>query len=348
MISTTLYLAGSAKKSVDSWVQETGRSRLMSQLNDRTIIKRWKAFKEDGHPNTKIMIDSGAFSAYSQGKTIDVDEYVDWLNENGDAFDVMVQVDYIPGKSNQETDAGVYIDAPRISWENFLHMRSRLRPELLPRFIPVFHQGEDWKWLDNMLNWTDPETGKHLDYIGISPHTEVTSANRLLFCKEVFKHIRQSSNPTVKQHAFGMTALQLLQYAPFTSVDSTTWLQCAVHGTILLEKNGKLTPVMVSERTLHIDSHFVYQAKEVQDAIVKQIQAIGWDTEALIELNSKALPKSQRVAAAEIDDEEDAVVNENLTNAISERQKFNAASMQHFLDTHDFLGFPKSVRRIGR
>ena len=37
----------------------------------------------------------------------------------------------------------------------------------------------------------------------------------------------------------------------------------------------------------------------------------------------------------------------DITNSIAMRQMFNAASMIRYLETTDFLGLPKSARRIG-
>lgn len=346
MLNTKIYFAGSAKLIVDSWLQEKKLPRLMSQLNDRNLIPRWVEHQRTENPEACIFIDSGAYSAYTKGATIDVDAYIDWINENGDAFTVIAQVDFIPGKSNLETDPDIYLKAPGLSWENYLYMHERVKPELRDKLIPVYHQGEDFKWLRNMLEWVDPETGKHMPYIGISPHTEVTSANRLQFCKQVFRIIKNSSNPTVKTHGFGMTALHLLRHIPFTSVDSTTWLQSAIHGQILIHRGGKIVPVVISERTVHLDNHFIYQPRRIQEEIAKQIEAIGYSSDCIWDLCKLAVPKSQRVTA-EVDDTQEPETKETIINSISERQMFNAMSMQRFLEVNDFLGLPKSPRKIG-
>lgn len=348
MLETKIYFAGSAKLVVDKWLQEQKLPRLMSQLNDRNLIPRWVEHQQKENPDACIFIDSGAYSAYTKGATINVDAYIDWINTYGDAFTVVAQVDFIPGKSNLETDADIYLKAPGLSWENYLYMHERLRPELRDKLIPVYHQGEDFKWLKNMLEWKDPETGRHMPYIGISPHTEVTSANRLAFCKQVFRIIKQSSNPTVKTHGFGMTALQLLRNIPFTSVDSTTWLQSAIHGQILVHRGGKLSPVVVSERTVHLDNHFIYQAPEIQKEIIRQIEDLGYSADCILELRNLAVPKSQRVSGvSEVEDTEDDEKRETLASSISERQMFNALSMQKFLEVNDFQGLPRSARKIG-
>lgn len=332
MLNTQLYFAGSAPQEVDEFLVKKGYNRLFSQLNDRSRIKRWMSYKDE-HPSMKLFVDSGAFSAYTKGKEIDLDDYINYLNEYGKYFNVMVQVDYIPGKSNQVQDRQVYLDAPRISWENFLQMRERLDKSLWDRFIPVFHEGEDFKWLENMLTYKDAD-GNLLEYIGISPHTETTTDRRLVFCKEVFRRI-QKLNPHVKTHGFGMTALNILQYIDFTSVDSTTWLKGAIYGTILVHRHNKLAAMNVGERTTGASDHFCWLGAEAKAEVCRLIEDAGFSTEKL-----KKIDPTREV---EIPDDG----TPDITNSIAMRQMFNAASMIRYLQTTDFVGLPKSARRIG-
>lgn len=332
MLNTQLYFAGSAPLEVDEFLVKKGYNRLFSQLNDRSRIKRWMDYKNQ-NPNMRLFVDSGAFSAYTKGKEIDLEDYISYLNEYGKYFNVMVQVDYIPGKSNVVQDRQVYLDAPRISWENFLHMRDRVDKSLWDRFIPVFHEGEDFKWLDNMLNYRDAD-GKPLAYIGISPHTETTTDRRLMFCKEVFRRIRRL-NPEVKTHGFGMTALNILQYIDFTSVDSTTWLKSAIYGTILVHRHNKLAAMNVGERTTGAADHFCWLGADAKEEVCRLIEDAGFPTEKLRKID----PTREN----EIPDDE----TPDITNSIAVRQMFNAASMIRYLETTDFVGLPKAARRIG-
>lgn len=332
MLETQLYFAGSAPAEVDEFLVKSRYNRLFSQLNDRSRLKRWMSYKDE-HPEMKLFVDSGAFSAYTKGKEIDLDDYINYLNEYGDYFNVMVQVDYIPGKSNVVQDRQVYLDAPRISWENFLHMRERLDKRLWDRFIPVFHEGEDFAWLENMLNYRDAD-GKPLDYIGISPHTETTTDRRLTFCKEVFRRI-EKINPAVKTHGFGMTALNILPYIRFTSVDSTTWLKGAIYGTVLVHRHNKLAAMNVGVRTTGAADHFCWLGAEAKEEVCRLIEDAGFSTAKLRKIN----PTSDDEF---IDDDEP-----DITNSIAMRQMFNAASMIRYLETTDFIGLPKSTRRIG-
>lgn len=336
MLKTRLYFAGSAPQEVDEFIVSREWSRLFSQLNDRSRIKKWMEVK-DTNPDLHLFIDSGAFSAYTQGREIDLEDYINYLNTYGSYFNVMVQVDFIPGKSNVIQDKDVYLNAPKISWNNFLEMRERLNPDLWDRFIPVFHEGEDFRWLDNMLTWKDPTTGSKLDYVGISPHTETTTQKRLTFCKEVFRHI-QKLNPEVKTHGFGMTALNILPYLNFTSVDSTTWLKGAIYGTILIFRHNKLAAMNVGERTTNSSDHFCYLGDEAKREVSRIIEELGFSTEKLWKLKPNM--------DIEIDNTEEVIPD--ITNSIAQRQMLNAVSMMKYMQDTEYLGLPKGVRKIGR
>ena len=48
---------------------------LLSQLNDRSACNKWiNKLKENPHSKMKLFIDSGAFSAWTKGKEIDIDD----------------------------------------------------------------------------------------------------------------------------------------------------------------------------------------------------------------------------------------------------------------------------------
>ena len=149
-----LYMAGSTFKGLDEWLQEKGYNKLLSQENDRRIIATWIEAKRKGQAsNSKLFIDSGAFSAHTKGVEIDVDEYIEYLNANDDAFTIYAQVDKIPGRFGQPKTREQKLEAPKISWENYLYMVDKLKSP--KKLLPVFHQGEDFKWLHNILEYRD-------------------------------------------------------------------------------------------------------------------------------------------------------------------------------------------------
>ena len=125
---------------------------LVSQL-DRSGVKKMLEYIDRGLAKS-IFIDSGAYSEHSQGIKIDVDEYIEYVNNLDDKIIAVAQVDHIPGVFKQPKKPEDYVESAELSWNNFLYMYPKMKsPEKL---IAVFHQGESFEHLGRMLAWKDP------------------------------------------------------------------------------------------------------------------------------------------------------------------------------------------------
>lgn len=217
-----LYFAGGYSKVCDKYLQENECNRLQSQLNDRSNIKRWI----DADSQGKLFIDSGAFSAHTIGATIDVEDYIQYINSISEYISIFAQVDSIPGVFNRPKTYEELKNAPYKSWNNYVYMRDRVLDR--DKLLPIFHQGEDFKHLITMLTYQD----NSIPYIGISPANDVSVSKKIPFLNKCFALISKYS-PDVKTHAFGMTSLKLLEQYPFYSADSTSWLMTAANGGIM-------------------------------------------------------------------------------------------------------------------
>ena len=220
-----LYFAGSQCKECEEWILEHKGNRLQSQLNDRKNIAVWC---ERGQ-GAKLFIDSAAFTAHTLGKEVDVDEYIEYLNSIDDHTHCFAQVDHIPGRFRQPKTQEELREAPKLSWDNYLYMKDKVKSK--HKLLPIFHQGENWNWLKNMLEYKDDDG--HIQYIGLSPANDVHTAAKEAFIEKCFTIIAHSSNPNVKTHAFGMTSLPLLEKYPFYSADSTGWIMVGAMGNIM-------------------------------------------------------------------------------------------------------------------
>lgn len=265
-----LYLAGSYSKMVDEKLQQMGVNRLASQLNDRSLLEKWITFSREKEKR-KIFVDSGAFSAHTKGRELDVDEYIQYLNDRQGCFEVIAQVDKIPGEFGKPKTHEQLIKAPDESWENYLYMRERVIDK--DRLTPIFHQGEDFKHLHRMLETTFD--GEHIPYIGISPANDVSTKEKAKWFETVFRIIRDSSNPNVKTHAFGMTSLDLLERYPFYSADSTSWIMTCANGSIMT----KYGLVILSDVQATNPKHFNHMPKPLQDKIVAEVARWGFTIE---------------------------------------------------------------------
>lgn len=214
---------------------KNGGHILLSQLNDRKEIKQLIEVKKEGNCNFELMVDSGAFSAWTVGKKIDMDDYINFLNENFEYIDVMVSVDVIPGdsKSNKvATNEEVELSAKQ-TWDNYLYMRSKLKDP--SKLMYTYHIGEPISYLERALNYSD-EFGK-IQYMGLGAMVGKSDKHMISFYTETFDVIKKSSNPDIKVHAFGMTQLDIMRKFPeLYSVDSTTALNYSIYRKVSIDE----------------------------------------------------------------------------------------------------------------
>ncbi len=238
-----LYFAGSSYNSVMKLGQKYNVCKLFTQLTERKSINEWAALKHNKEITSDIMVDSGAFSAHTRGASLNVEDYINYINGLGDGISYAIQVDHIPGKFGQPRNAQQVIEAPKKTWDNYLFMRDKVNnPDSI---LPVFHQDEDFKWLKNMLDYKNVNN-KSLKYICISSSKDKHAALREDWYYKVFNIIQRSSNPDIKIHSLGTSSLTHMQKYPFYSSDATSWIQVAARGYIYTDKGMML----VSDQTI--------------------------------------------------------------------------------------------------
>lgn len=271
----SLYFAGSQCREADELMVKLNCNRLFSQENDRKNISNWQKYKHSRRTQYKgnIFIDSGAFSVHTKGIELDVDEYIEYINSIDKDIHIFAQVDKIPGEFGKEKTKEQILEAPKLSWENYLYMKDRVKSR--DKLLPIFHQGEDFKWLENMLEYKH-EDGQHIAYIGISPANDKSAKEKEIFIHKCFNIIKKSSNPSVKTHAFGMTSKWILERYPFTSADSTSWLMTGANGNIM-------TPydiILVSDKKLSDPSHIMNMPEEARKNIQYFVEKLGYTLES--------------------------------------------------------------------
>lgn len=308
-----LYFAGAPINEVSDYLKELGVCKLFSQLTERSSIKSWADAIRKGETSGKLFVDSGAFTAHNKDITIDVDEYIDYVNSLGDCVTLFAQLDKIPGKRNVPRTVKDVTEAPKISWDNYLYMRERVNHP--HKLVPIFHQDEPFEWLRNMLEWRDEE-GRHIPYIGISSSKDKGAKYRADWYWRVFSVIQKSSNPSVKTHAFGTSSIKHLELFPFTSSDATTWIQAAVNGSIETEF-GVIKVSGVQENSKEHIKHCPISFKVLKE----YVESFGF------ELN-------------------DLIYDTDGRKAYAERMKFNATYLKRWADNYEYKG-PKSFVNRG-
>lgn len=267
-----LYFAGKYIKEFDSFIIENNGNRLYSQVNDRSQIRSWDTSNTDS--KSKLFIDSGAFTVYTQQISLNVDDYVDYLVSLKDKPYIYAALDKIPGTINNPVTNAQRNEAAEVTWNNYLTMLDKLEKSKL---LPTFHINEDFKYLKRMLE--TKIDGEYIDYIGIGGIAKKTEFERISWLDDVFEFVRNSKNSNVKIHGFGMTSYKLLEKYKFHSADSTGWLMTTAHGNIYT-KNGS---VCISDVKLNEKNHILNQNNDRKKYIRDYVENIGFTLEELSE-----------------------------------------------------------------
>jgi hypothetical protein len=149
---------------------------------------------------TRVALDSGAYSAFSQNKSIEIDAYIEFVIEHQHLLEVYFNLDVI-GDGEQ-------------SYQNWVYMRSKgLDP------VPVYHTDTNIKYLEIYL--------READYIAIGAIANIPNSKRMAHLKRVWSnHLLDSIGyPRAKFHGFGLTSPPLVAAFPWHSVDSSSWVK---------------------------------------------------------------------------------------------------------------------------
>ena len=159
-----------------------------------------KFIKKIGY-KPKILLDSGAYSAWKQEKNISLFDYIDYIKENKDYIDEYIMLDVI-GK-------------PDITYKCYEIMKMEgLDP------TPVYHHGEDVEYLEKFI-----EEG--CDRIALG--NTVPIRNKKKVAKWVNSIIK--NYPNISFHLLGSSSKKVVQGCPeLDSCDSSTYILMAING----------------------------------------------------------------------------------------------------------------------
>ena len=122
-MSFDLYFAGTKNNIVEPYLQAHNANRLCSQLIDRRCVDWWITHKSN---DSKLFLDSGAYTAYTKGVVLSVDDYINYINSITSHLTIVAQLDTIPGRFNQPKTQEEIKNAPRLSWDNYLPLNGRI------------------------------------------------------------------------------------------------------------------------------------------------------------------------------------------------------------------------------
>lgn len=211
----------------------------------------------------KVFLDSGAFSMWSLGAKVDIAAYCDYIKRNDDIIrhdDDMILASVMDAIGDA---MGTY--------QNQCIMESMgVRP------LPCFHFGEDPRWLEHYA--------ANYSYITLGGMVAQSTWQLKLWLDEVWeKYLTDGSGrPKVKVHGFGLTTPELMRRYPWYSVDSSSWVQVARVGGVLLLPEGKVINVSDQSPQRRIEGqHLTTIPAPQRQAVEEKLRAHGMDTDRM-------------------------------------------------------------------
>ena len=185
--------------------------------------------------------------------------------------------DYIEFMLRNKKHVKVYSNLDVINNPKLTYRNQRILEDAGLHPIPVFHLGNDVKWLKKYLD--------RYEYIALGGLVPNPTTVLIPILDELFNKYLVDENgfPRVKLHGFACTSLPLMIRYPWYSVDSATSRKLANFGRILLPEHGtgKLKKVLISARDVPL-------VHKVSPGILREIdrRAKKWKT------NTKLLSES--------------------------------------------------------
>lgn len=194
-----------------------------------------------------IFIDSGAFTAWTQGKKIDINEYIAFLRKNENEILMAANLDIIGGtKTTEQT-----LQNQKIMDEAGLNVK----------IIPCFHYGENFSVLKSYV-----EKYEYIALGGMAKMTKTGAAQTKEWLINCFDIICDDKGvPKVKVHGFGLTTINLITAFPWESVDSTRAILIAGFGDILIASKRGNNWDFINNKTIHI-SHMEENSKKINNS----------------------------------------------------------------------------------
>lgn len=216
------------------WLVEHGARNFLLSFEDSKIIKQIEFlsnYKAQGI-DINLLIDSGAYSVWNSGKTIDIDEYIKFIDKAKTITKqqtYFVNLDVIPHIKGTVPTQEQIVTAAKKGMENYHYIKSKGHITM-----NVYHQFEGLELLREIIRDTND-----LNYIGIAPAKDKSFEEKCAFLAEVLSEIKDS----VKTHLLGITAKEILEMFPSFSADSSSWVNVSRFGECFnykkLEKNPK-------------------------------------------------------------------------------------------------------------
>lgn len=193
-----------------------------------------KYLKKGQTPRALLFLDSGAFSVWSRGADITLDNYSEFLGQAKDYIDYAFNLDILPGAPGKPASRAEGEATAEAGMQNWRELRKRGFET-----IHTYHEGEP---IEQLLRIRDESLETMKDpFMALSPLA--TSGRALRWFTECWKNLVDSDGkPLLKVHGLGVLEYEGTTSFPWASVDGTTWLNGSIYGTVcdwVRDQSGK-------------------------------------------------------------------------------------------------------------
>lgn len=198
------------------------RDSVRFHLESYHYIHKGKYVDQIRRDGVKVFLDSGAFSSFSLGVEVSIEAYAEFIKENQDIIEMASVLDAIGDP------VGTYRNQQTLE---------RLGVEVLP----CFHYGEPLDLCEYYV--------RNYGYITLGGMVPIPNNKLEVWLDEVWEKVLTDKDgySRIKIHGFGLTARKLMAKYPWYSVDSSSWVQVAANGGIVLPELPQ--PIAISERS---------------------------------------------------------------------------------------------------
>ncbi len=182
-----VYFGGAERPNALHTLAMAGGKRIMLSFAEPPSEACWNLINEY---RLEVLLDSGAFSAWKRGLEISLDGYMEFIREHGISQYLNLDV----------------VGDPEATARNQAEMElAGLRP------IPVFHFGESWEILDQLV--------KKYPLVGLGGTVGRPYSVKERWFQQVF-----TRHPGGRFHGLGFASDMLIRQFPFASTDSVWWV----------------------------------------------------------------------------------------------------------------------------
>lgn len=169
------------------------------------------------------------------------------------------------------------IGDPLATYRNQIEMEERFKIEhgMNIRPLPCFHAGEDERYLEHYV--------RNYDYITLGGMVGSSTQQLMVWLDRMWdKYLAPNGRPRCKVHGFGITAVPIMEAYPWYSCDSSSWIQSAAFGSIVMPGVSRRNPAMpmsVSEKSpsRHDAGQHATTLSQVEvDFVFKQLEDNGF------------------------------------------------------------------------